>query len=179
MAEQSSTSARAARDDAFELDLESTESLEEAMEDAVAAVERNDDAEGAGDGDPAPAAGVDRFTRRIAALERQVEHEKGRYLRTLADFENFRKRAERDKRELRRYALLEPLKPILEVADNMHRALAASGTIEDLKQGLEMTMRHLDEVLRKLGVEPIATVGEPFDPTVHEAVSRAHRGDRS
>ncbi|RMH15893.1 MAG: nucleotide exchange factor GrpE [Acidobacteria bacterium] len=182
MAKQTTSPTRVADDEAYELDLEDGGSLDEAVEDAVAAVERHQrsaaskspDAEG--DAEAESEAEPDAASR-IAELERQLEEAQQRYLRTLADFDNFRKRAERDKENLRRYAMFEPLKSILEVADNLERALSAEGTVEDVKRGLEMTMKSLEDVLKKLGVEKITAVGQPFDPTVHEAVSRVESAE--
>lgn len=94
-----------------------------------------------------------------------------RYLRLLADFDNYRKRAERERGELGRFALAEPVRDLLPVVDNLARALAASGPVEDLRRGVEMTARQLAEVLRRYGVEEITAVGRPFDPHVHEAMA--------
>lgn len=146
-------------DEAIELDGDGEgEDLEETIRQAVAAVE---DVER--EGDPAP--DIDRMEREIADL-------RDRSARTLADFDNYRKRAERERQEIRRFALMEPLRDLLEVVDNLERAVAAAGSADDLKQGVEMTLRQLGEVLRRHGVSAVDAHGRPFDPTVHEAVSR-------
>lgn len=150
--------------DAYELDLDTEVTLEEAIEDAVAAVESDGAA-----GDGATAA-------RVAELERELAAAQERHARTLADFDNFRKRTEREKAELRRYAMAEPLLSFVEAVDNVNRAMEAQGSAEDLKQGLEMTVRGLEKTLERLGVERIEAVGQPFDPTVHEAVAREESG---
>lgn len=145
--------------EAIELDGDDgDEDLDETIRQAVAAVE---DAE-RGDQD---APDVDRMEREIADL-------RDRSARTLADFDNYRKRAERERQEIRRYALMEPLRELLEVVDNLERAVAAAGGADDLKQGVEMTLRQLADVLRRHGVSPVEAHDRPFDPTVHEAVSR-------
>jgi molecular chaperone GrpE len=108
----------------------------------------------------------------VSALRRELADLRDRSMRTLADFDNFRKRAERDRHEVRRYALLEPLRDFLPVADNLERALQAGGSAEDLKQGVELILRQMQELLRRLGVREVPADGEVFNPAVHEAVAR-------
>lgn len=95
-----------------------------------------------------------------------------RLMRTLADFDNYRKRTEREKQTLKRLANFEVFKDFLGVLDNFERAMDSSGSAEDLKQGLKMIVRQHEEILRRHGVERVDSVGRPFDPTVHEAVAR-------
>lgn len=136
-------------EDVYDLDEEPDDEEEEDLEDGIAA-----DAE---------------------RVHRDLAQMRDNYLRTLADFDNFRKRSEREMREHKRYALAEPLREILQVVDNLERALdaAKAGTnADDLKVGVEMTLRQMQEVLRRFGVVPVHAVGERFDPTVHEAISR-------
>ena len=106
----------------------------------------------------------------------EPEDERGslreRLMRTLADFDNFRKRTERETRALRKMANFEVFKDFLGVLDNFERAMDSSGSTEDLKQGLKMIVRQHEEILRRHGVKRIEAVGKPFDPTVHEAVAR-------
>lgn len=94
------------------------------------------------------------------------------YLRTLADFENFRKRNERDREELRRYALMDSLQHFLPIMDNLERAVASQGTLEDLKLGVEMILRQMEELLNRFGGQEIDALGQEFDPSFHEAMSR-------
>ncbi len=144
------------------IDLESDEEedIEEAMRRAVAAV---DDVSARGD-DDGGASDVERLEQEIADL-------RDRSVRTLADFDNFRKRAERERQETKRYALVEPMRDLVEVVDNLERALAAGGSADDLKRGIEMILRQLTDLLRRYGVKALDAAGEPFDPAVHEAVS--------
>jgi len=95
-----------------------------------------------------------------------------RHLRLRADFENYRKRAERERGERVRRGVGDALRELLPVADNLVRALTAPGGLDDLRRGVEMIARQLDEVLARQGVEPIAALGRPFDPQLHEAVAR-------
>lgn len=113
----------------------------------------------------------------VAALRREIADLRDRSMRTLADFDNYRKRSERERRDAVRYAASAPLGDLLEVVDNLSRALAAGGSADDLKTGVEMTLRQLEDVLRRHGIEPVAASGQRFDPAVHEAVSRLEDPD--
>ena len=139
--------------------------LEAAMRDAVAAVEG---VESGARTDPPGDGGA----AEIARLRQEIADLRDRSMRTLADFDNYRKRAERERQELKRYALLEPLRDFLTVADNLDLALSAQGSAEDLKRGVEMIHRQMTELLRRFGVTEVPAVGQAFDPTVHEAVAR-------
>lgn len=108
----------------------------------------------------------------VEQLRREVEDLRDRSIRTLADFDNFRKRTERERRDLARYAASEAMRDLLEVSDNLERALGAGGSPEDVRTGVEMTLRQMRDVLRRHGVEEVEAVGERFDPAIHEAVSR-------
>ncbi len=152
---------------ALDLDEPGTD-LETAMREAVAAVE---EVEG---GDRSASVSE---AEEVAQLRQEIADLRDRSMRTLADFDNFRRRSERERQELKRYALLEPLREFLTVADNLDLALSAEGPAEDLKRGVEMIHRQLQELLRRFGVTEIAAVGQPFDPTLHEAVSREESGD--
>jgi|CXWL01.1.fsa_nt_gi molecular chaperone GrpE len=153
--------------DGYEIDLdESAEDLDAALAQAVAAVEQVERQERSSE-------------QEIERLERELAELRDRSTRTLADFDNFRKRAERERLELRKYALSEPFRDLLEVLDNLDRAVAAGGSAEDLRQGVSMIARQFLEVLKRHGVAPINSLGERFDPLVHEAVSRHDRADVS
>src|SRR5947208_1634762 len=153
--------------DVAELDLDGGDAdLESVMRDALAAV---DAVEGVESG----AAGEAKDTGdEVAKLRREIADLRDRSMRTLADFDNFRKRSERERQEAKRYALMEPLRDFLAVVDNLDRALSAQGSADDLKRGVEMTLRQFQEQLRRYGVREVAARGEAFDPAVHEAVSR-------
>ncbi len=107
-----------------------------------------------------------------ATLRDELKEARNQWLRTLADFDNFRKRAEREKADLKRYALTEPLRDLLPVIDNLERAVNAEGSVEDLKLGVEMTLTQLREMLQRRGLQLVPAAGHPFDPAVHDAVSR-------
>ena len=153
---------------ALDLDDQTTD-IEAAMRDAVAAVEG---VESGARGEAPPAASAAASTDDPAKLRQEAAELRDRLTRTLADFDNFRKRAERDRQEQKRYALFDPLREFLTVTDNLDLALSAQGPAEDLKRGVEMIHRQMIELLRRFGVTEVSAVGQPFDPTVHEAVAR-------
>lgn len=157
--------------EAVALDLDNqTDDLDAAMREAVAAVEEVEgERKGAGS---AQAESDDNSDQEVAKLRREIADLRDRSMRTLADFDNFRKRAERERQDLRRYALLEPLPGFLEIMDNLGLALSASGSADDLKKGVEMIHRQMQELLRRLGVTEIEALNQPFDPAVHDAVAR-------
>jgi molecular chaperone GrpE len=97
---------------------------------------------------------------------------KDRYLRTLADFENFRKRSEREKSDFFKYALAGLLKELLPVLDNFDRALDHAGEGDDFHRGVLLIYKQLFDALKKHGLRPIEEAGVPFDPKIHEAVVR-------
>lgn len=147
----------------YEVETGDGEDLNEAMREALEAVERSEGEESAAETDDASL---------TAGLETQVAELRERGMRTLADFENYRRRAERERLESRRYEGFSVLAELLPVIDNLGRALQAEGGVEDLKTGVELILRQFQDLLRRSGVERIAAAGEPFDPTVHDAVSR-------
>lgn len=105
----------------------------------------------------------------IKKLNNELETLKDRLLRVTAEYENYRKRTTKEKEGIYTDACSDVLKEILPVIDNIERAYAAEGSVEDLKKGIEMTMKGIDETLNKLGVEEIDASAE-FDPNLHQAV---------
>jgi len=97
---------------------------------------------------------------------------KDRYLRTLADFENFRKRSEREKSDFFKYALAGLLRELLPVLDNFDRALDHAGDGDDFHRGVLLIYKQLFDTLTKHGLRPIDQANVPFDPKIHEAVVR-------
>ena len=106
-----------------------------------------------------------------------------RLLRTTADFDNFKKRAAREKIEAGQYASASMLQKILPVLDNFESALAAaqntasSGGIASFQSGVAMIQQQLKNVLVESGLEEIESAGKPFDPNFHEAVSEQESAD--
>lgn len=95
-----------------------------------------------------------------------------RLLRRQAEFENFRKRVEREKVELLEYAGMEAARAILPIVDDFERALKAESADRDYARGMEMIHQRLLEALTKLGLESIECEGRKFDPNLHHAVTR-------
>lgn len=106
----------------------------------------------------------------------KAEAEKNRdlYLRTVADTENMKKRLEREKAELVKYANEDLIKKILPLLDNLERAITAAqcgaGGTDGLLEGVRLTYEGVINVLTKVGVKPVPAIGERFDPNRHEAV---------
>jgi len=95
-----------------------------------------------------------------------------RLARLQAEFDNARKRAVREQQEFREYAGADVIKNFLPILDSFERALKAGGdsNSNDFRNGIELIYRQFQDALQKIGVQPIVSVGQPFDPRVHEAV---------
>jgi molecular chaperone GrpE len=102
-------------------------------------------------------------------LQEELDNTKDRLLRLTAEYDNYRKRTIKEKEGIYSDAYVDVLKEIVPILDNLERAVAADGNIEDLKKGIEMTIKGCQDSFAKLGVEEIDTSGE-FDPNVHNAV---------
>jgi molecular chaperone GrpE len=131
-------------------------------------------AEGAGEAAPEPAEGE--ATSEDLALE--LKQAEDRLLRLQADFENFRRRALKERTEAHQYGHQNLVKDLLSTVDNLDRAIdhaqkSEDGDLDGLLQGVELVRRDLLAALAKNGVMPIEAVGEAFDPALHEAVAQA------
>lgn len=102
-------------------------------------------------------------------LNNEVEALKERLLRITAEYENYRKRTAKEKDGIYTDACADVLKEIIPVVDNIERALSVDGSVDDLKKGIEMTIKGFQGSLEKLGVEEIDTTSG-FDPNLHQAV---------
>ncbi len=107
----------------------------------------------------------------LTALRRERDDLRDRLLRSAAEFDNYRKRTDRERRELSEAASVDLIRDVLPVVDDFERALAAPGWESSTRRGMELIHRQLVETLRRRGVEPIDVVGQQFDPTWHEAVA--------
>ncbi|TWU15178.1 nucleotide exchange factor GrpE [Allorhodopirellula heiligendammensis] len=111
-------------------------------------------------------------------LRADVDAADKRVLQAQADAENFRKRMRRDYEDQLKFAAMPLINDILQVRDNLHRAIDAAGASGDggtsagLRDGVAMVVKQLDDTLAKYGVEPIPAEGEEFDPNYHEAISQ-------
>lgn len=105
--------------------------------------------------------------------EYQVLNDK--YLRLAAEFENYKRRAQRDQSETAKFANEKLLKDLLPTIDNLERAIKCGreqSTGEGLIEGVELTYKQFLDTLTKLGVSQITSIGEPFDPSKHQAVAQ-------
>ena len=102
-----------------------------------------------------------------------------KYLRLYAEFENYKKRAQREKEDLIKYSNEDILYHLLPVMDNLEMALKHSedSVSEGLVKGVEITLREFQRVTEKFGLIPIPAAGRPFDPSVHHAMSQVERTD--
>jgi molecular chaperone GrpE len=109
---------------------------------------------------------------RLTQLQEEKDALQDRLLRTAAEFDNFRKRVDRERRELAEFAAADILAEILPIVDNFERALQAPGPpeAEPFRKGVEMIHKQIVDLLRKRGVTPIDAVGADFDPNYHQAV---------
>ena len=93
-----------------------------------------------------------------------------RLARLQAEFDNARKRETKERQDARDYAVQGAIEPFLAVMDNFGLALKAEGSAEQLKTGVEMIVRQMDDALKGLNVQPVETIGTQFDPRLHEAL---------
>lgn len=109
--------------------------------------------------------------KKLHELEDALSKQKDQFLRTAAEYDNYRKRSEREKAALYADATAAAVLEILPVEDNLERALAQKEcTVEDLRKGVEMVQAQMKASLEKLGVSEMGAEGETFDPALHNAV---------
>ncbi|HEU4683582.1 MAG TPA: nucleotide exchange factor GrpE [Nitrospira sp.] len=112
--------------------------------------------------------------QQLAAKSEEIKTLNDKYLRLAAEFENFKRLTQREQREQIKFGNEQLLKALLPTVDNLERALKAakdSRSSEALIQGVELTLKQLLGTLEKFGVEPVPSVGHPFDPAAHQAVA--------
>ena len=117
---------------------------------------------------------TDQLIEKISEVQASADTNMDNYLRSQAEMENMKKRFQKDKQELIKYGNETLTKQLLPVADNLEKALDHSedeNSIEALREGVDLTLKGLMNVLEKAGVEVVEAVGAPFDPNFHEAVS--------
>jgi molecular chaperone GrpE len=100
-----------------------------------------------------------------------------RLARLQAEFDNARKREQRERTDYRSFAIADAVEQFLPVLDNFRLALNSGGSAEQMRTGVELIAKQMEEVLRSLNVTPVETVGQPFDPRVHEALESVERTD--
>jgi molecular chaperone GrpE len=96
-----------------------------------------------------------------------------RLLRRQAEFDNFRRRVERERSEILEYANTQTVRGLLPILDDFERALKVESADKDYARGMELIYQRLSDSLKKLGLEPITSIGQKFDPNIHHAVDRA------
>jgi molecular chaperone GrpE len=136
--------------------------------------------EGESGGAEAPPAPT--LEEQLAETRTELQETHDRYLRLYAEFDNFKKRSARDFQEFRKFANEYLVRDLLPVIDNLERALSSANerNQESIIQGVEMTLQEIRKVLEKFHCKPISSIGQPFDPALHEAVSQeesAEHGD--
>lgn len=118
---------------------------------------------------------VERLRVELEEERKRTNEEHDRHLRALADFSNYRRRHQEDYRQALQFASKELILKILPAIDNFERALEASKQTENfegLVEGVTLTLRQLQDILEREGVQPIEAVGQEFDPMLHEAIQR-------
>ncbi len=146
-------------DDAYVI--EDTDTTLDEIEHELEEAAQQGAADSAAPASPAPAGSPD-----------ELRDLKDRYMRTLADFDNFRKRSEREKADFFKYALTGTIRELLPILDNFDRALDHAEAVEDFHTGVVMIYKQLADVLQKSGIRVIDEAGVHFDPNIHEAVVR-------
>ena len=125
-------------------------------------------------GSASPLAELERLQQALAEAEERARGHREQYLRAVAELDNVRKRAQRDIESANRYGLEKFAAELLPVRDSLELAVQSADQAEvdarSLKQGQEATLQLLAKALERLGLVPINPVGEPFDPTRHEAM---------
>jgi molecular chaperone GrpE len=154
-------------------------------EDAIEATQQTDPASDPGDA----ATGVTGETDEpllASPTHLQEEHERvkaerdslvERLARLQAEFDNARKREARERSEFRDYAVAGAIEQFLPVLDNFQLALKSTGSAEQLRTGVELIVKQMEEALRNLNVQTVETVGTQFDPRVHEALEMVEKPD--
>ncbi|WP_099221174.1 nucleotide exchange factor GrpE [Listeria costaricensis] len=147
-----------------EIEKEANEELEEVLEEAEAAAEQTPE------------------QQQIAKLEEKLAETENRLLRLQADFENVKKRHIADREATIKYRAQSLAEDLLPALDSFEKALATESDHEEVKAiltGMEMVYKQLQTALEKEGIEPIAALGEQFDPNFHQAVMQDSDADKA
>lgn len=125
---------------------------------------------------------ISALTQDIESLKAQLEDRNSQYMRIAADFENFRKRTQKEKEEQDQQVKCSTLKELLPVVDNFERARAQIKPQTDAEMNIhksyQSVYKQLVEALKKIGVSPMRSEGKEFDPNLHEAVMRESTPDQ-
>lgn len=157
-------------DEAVQAALDAVEGRGPSSEEAGATSAAPEGAAPGADALEAARAGLTRAEARAAELGEQLAAEHDRLLRAVADAENQRKRAAREREDVQRYGVERLVKELLPALDGLDRALAAAPKDDPLGRGVEMVRRLLEDALARHGVKGFSARGEAFDPRLHEAL---------
>ena len=142
-------------------------------------VESGESNQSNGEADP-PAGSASALDELTAERDRLLEEKndlQDRLLRRQAEFDNFRRRSERDRADVIEFAHTESVRAILPILDDFERALKVECSGKEYARGMELIYQRLSEALKKLGLEPIEAKGQKFDPHVHHAVDMVETGE--
>lgn len=114
-----------------------------------------------------PLAALRQERDRLAAENAELQD---RLLRRMAEFENFRRRVEKEKAEIREFAAMEAIRPLLPVLDDLDRALQVETADKEFSRGMELIRQRLHAELQKMGLERVPAAGQKFDPNIHHAI---------
>jgi molecular chaperone GrpE len=103
-------------------------------------------------------------------LAQQLTQSQDRLARLQAEFDNTRKREAKERQDVRDYAIQSAVEPFLGVLDNFSLALKADGDVDQLRTGVQLIVKQMDDALRALNVQPVDSIGAQFDPRIHEAL---------
>ena len=126
---------------------------------------------------PVSRAEFDKLKAEYDQLKAERDQLLDRLARLQAEFENARKRAERERQDFRDYATGSVVEQFLPVLDNFELALKSTGSAEQLRSGVELIVKQMEEVLRQMQVQAVPAIGEEFDPRHHEALGSVERED--
>jgi molecular chaperone GrpE len=116
----------------------------------------------------------------LTQAREETQRMKDQWMRTAADFDNFRKRARREVDDARRGGREDLLKELLPVFDNLERGIQSGKTATEVKavvDGLQMILKQFDGTLARIGIQKVPTIGTPFDPMVHEAIQQVETSE--
>jgi molecular chaperone GrpE len=115
---------------------------------------------------------IESLKEQMIEKEKQIEEQKNKYLRALADLDNYKKRVNLERDELIRYSNELLVKELLPAIDGFAKALdfAKKGSSEDLMKGIALIKKQIEDAISKFGVKEIEAAGKPYDPSLHEAI---------
>jgi molecular chaperone GrpE len=113
---------------------------------------------------------VKELTNQIEEKKAELEEKDDRLKRLMAEFDNFKKRSQKERENLYNSLISDIFQKLLPVIDNLEKAVSVKTEDENYKQGVEMVLKQFKDVLDSNGVKEIEAVGKPFDPSLHEAV---------